>query len=106
MTGNRIGKFTPTSDAVQALDQCHAATHTSKIDKKSMTLKWEPADAQEEHPLVVFKATFVESFATFYVGVDSTIDGVSAVKKIEAAMSDSDSEPETDDSTDSPEDED
>ncbi|XP_003748255.1 putative defense protein 3 [Galendromus occidentalis] len=91
LNGRSIGQFTATSDAVQILPQCHGATHTSRVGKKSVTLIWTPTDVEEGDPLVVFRTTFVQSFTHFYVGVDSKIDGESAIQHIANAINGRDS---------------
>ncbi|OQR79473.1 hypothetical protein BIW11_05712 [Tropilaelaps mercedesae] len=78
LTKHAIGQFREQFD-IGVRRNCHAATHMSPGNKARIVLHWIPEEVDEQGHLVVFEATFVETFRKFFVGVQSTLQGRPAV---------------------------
>ena len=68
-TGELIGRFDP-GRGLKTIDSCAAVTHSDRRGKRQATLIWEaPLNRQGR---VGFRATVVQRFSEFWVGLEST----------------------------------
>lgn len=69
--GELLGRF-EAGRGLKTLDSCAAVTHSDRRGKRSATLVWEaPINRQGQ---VAFRATVVQRFSEFFVGLDSVLE--------------------------------
>lgn len=71
-SGNPSGKFLA-GTGLKLIDSCSAVTHSDREPKKTATLVWEPPADLKSRQSFTFRATVVQKFDEYYVGIKSTL---------------------------------